>query len=184
MLAQTVSILSHRLTARIAVAGLIMLGFGACAQEDPAPPVDAPAFSEIALDDTAASDPPGAALPLSIGGRVDSDAGDERTTAINCAAALGLTAQRLAGVTDNASSNEIALIGRAEDFFIARAGMAGNAGAGAGGGAGEPAMGSIEAAVARRREEKSAEITQQAQLAIACLRRFGDSVDPQTGLVL
>lgn len=123
-----------------------------------------------------AADPAGAALPLSIGGRVDAETGDAMEGAVNCAAALGLTAERLASMSDNPLSNEIALIGRAQDFFTDQASDAAAQS--------ETAIGSVEAAIARRRDEKSAEITQQAQLAIACLRRFGDSVDPLTGEAL
>ncbi|MDJ0978425.1 MAG: hypothetical protein QNI87_07800 [Erythrobacter sp.] len=118
-------------------------------------------------------DPPGAALPLSIGGRVEADADGGFDAAINCAAALNITARRLASVTDNPLSEEIALIVKAQRYFTAEASEAAAAD--------DSLVGSVEAVIASRREAKSAEITQQAQLAIACLRRFGDSVDPLTG---
>lgn len=150
---------------------IAILALCACSQE----PAGDPAAT-LALEPATQPDPEGAALPLSIGGRVEAEEGDDRSAAVNCAAALGITAQRLATVTTNPLSNEIALINRAQDFFIKRAGEADANGDGS--------AGSVEAAVARRQEEKAAEVTQQAQLAIACLRRFGENVDPQTGEVL
>ncbi|MEM7689159.1 MAG: hypothetical protein AAF291_09065 [Pseudomonadota bacterium] len=150
---------------------MTVCALGACSPEPAGDPV-----TSLALESAEANDPEGAALPLSIGGRVEAEEGDDRSAAVNCAAALGITAQRLATVTSNPLSNEIALINRAQDFFIARAGEVAASGDGP--------IGSVEAAVARRQQEKAAEVTQQAQLAIACLRRFGQSVDPQTGEVL
>ena len=123
--------------------------------------------------DTAARDPEGAALPLSIGGRVEAEGDDAMMVAVNCAAALDLTAERLASMTTNPLSNEIAMIGRAESFFIARAERAASADT--------ANTTSAAAAIGRRRSEKADEVTEQAQLAIACLRRFGESVEAQTG---
>lgn len=126
---------------------------------------------EVVPDQTAGADPQGAALPLSIGGRVD--AGDEETpdVAINCAAALAITAERLASMSDNPQSAEIALIGKAEDYFTAEASKAAALD--------DTAVGSVEATIGRRRVEKASETTEQAQLAIACLRRYGGEVSGQ-----
>ena len=113
--------------------------------------------------DVQSADPAGAALPLSIGGQVAAEGEDDSVVAINCSAALGLTAERLASMTNDPRSAEIALIRRAERYFAKQAG------------------GSVEAAIAQRRSEKSDQATEQAQLAIACLRRFGDEVSVQSG---
>ena len=115
--------------------------------------------------------PPGAALPLSIGGRLESESDDPSDTAIHCAAALNLTARQLANLTDQEASREISLIQRAEAHFIKRAEQIARDDRGA--------VGSVEAAVTRRVEEKSAQVSQQGQLAIACLRRFGESANPR-----
>jgi len=142
-----------------AIGTVAFLALAACSK----PPVtDASGWPP--RDDQASNDPPGAALPLSIGGQIKAEGGGALSTAVHCAAALGLTAQRLSSVTDNPLSAEIALMGRAEEFFIARANEA------------ALQTRSVSDAVARRREEKASEITEQAQLAIACLRRFGASV--------
>ena len=160
--------MSQRALATLGALGTMVLA--SCAQEAPS----GDAATSVALINEVSTDPEGAALPLSIGGRVEAEAGDAFSTAVNCAAALSITADRLATVTENPLSNEIALINRAEGFFVDEAEEAAAEG--------EGAAGSVEANVARRREEKASEITTQAQLAIACLRRFGDSLDPLTGL--
>jgi len=146
-----------------ALGSAAFLAFAACSQ---APVADASSWP--LRDDQASNDPAGAALPLSIGGQIQAEGDDALSTAVHCAAALGLTARRLSSVTDNPLSAEIALIGRAEKFFVARANEA------------SLETSSVADAVARRREEKASEITEQAQLAIACLRRFGDSAADQT----
>jgi len=119
------------------------------------------------------ADPPGAALPLSIGGQAAAEGEGLFDISVNCAAALDLTAERLAQMSSNPRSREIALLGRAEDHFEARADDAKAADS--------EIAGSTEAAIARRRNEKADETTEQAQLAIACLRRFGDDVGASTG---
>lgn len=120
-------------------------------------------------DGSDVADPPGAAAPLSIGGRMG-DAGDgPYETSINCAVALNITAERLMQMSSSASSNEVKLIARAEEHFKARAEQAQTD---------DPEItGSTAAAIARQRSEKSDAASEQAQLAIACLRRFGDEID-------
>lgn len=123
---------------------------------------------EIEDPGTTTLDPPGAALPLSIGGRAEAAGDDTYTISVNCAAALSLTAERLAQMANDPRSDEIALIGRAEKHFESQAETA-QAEV-------DDAVTSVTAAIARQRQEKSAEITEQAQLAIACLRRFADDI--------
>lgn len=108
---------------------------------------------------------------MSIGGRVESSEGDQLSYAIDCAAALRLTAQRLDTGAARSFGTEIAVITRAEEFFLHRAAQA------------EPDTTDalVSAAVARRHAEKRAEVGQQAQLAIACLRRFGEAVQARSG---
>ena len=129
--------------------------------------------SETADQTAATDDPPGAALPLSIGGAVVEEGEDAMGAAVNCAAALGLTAERLASMTDNPRSTEIGLIRQAEEYFATAAEDAE--------GAGDVEIGSAEAAIARRRGEKADEATEQAQIAIACLRRYGSEPEAQSG---
>lgn len=122
------------------------------------------------------NDPPGAALPLSIGGQAAEEGDGLFEIAVNCAAALDQTAERLAQMSSNPQSREIALLGRAEDHFEARAEGARSS---------DPEIvGSTAAAIARRRNEKADDTTEQAQLAIACLRRFGNDVSATTGAEL
>ncbi|KPP95489.1 hypothetical protein [Erythrobacter sp. HL-111] len=111
------------------------------------------------------ADPPGAALPLSIGNAAPEQGDDAFAAAVNCAAALDLTAERLAQMSAGGASREIDLIGRASDFFTAEAERAG---------ANE--VTSPAAAIARRKRDKAGETTEQAQLAIVCLRRFGEEL--------
>ena len=125
------------------------------------------------VEAAAPDNPPGAALPLSLGGRAEAGGDDPFTVAVNCAAALSLTAERLAQMANDPASQEIALLGRAQRHFQSRAENARESS--------EAGTGSVAAAVGRRREEKAQETTQQAQLAIACLRRFGDDVSASTG---
>lgn len=98
--------------------------------------------------------------------------GDEFSNSIQCAAALGLTAQALAAMSDSDSSPHVAQIRLAEKHFLQRALKAPG-----------PAQGdsaSVDSAVARERVAKADEVAGQAQLAIACLRRFGGSFDLAT----
>jgi hypothetical protein len=124
--------------------------------------------------DNAAEDPPGAALPLSIGGRTETAGDDPFAVAVNCAAALDQTAERLAQMANNPRSEEIALLGRAAKHFEANANKEAMSGA-------DQTDSSPAAAIARRRQEKTGEMAEQAQLAIACLRRFGDDIGAATG---
>ncbi|MEM9500335.1 MAG: hypothetical protein AAF941_00685 [Pseudomonadota bacterium] len=137
---------------------LALLTTVACSSADEATTADAPENE----------DPPGAALPLSIGGRAAAEGESVFEISVNCAAALDLTAERLAQMVTNSASDEIALLGRAKNHFEARAEDAG---------ASDPEIiTSPAAAIARRRNEKIDETSEQAQLAIACLRQFGDEV--------
>lgn len=124
-------------------------------------------------DTGASDDPPGAALPLSIGGRAEAAGDTEFDLAVNCAAALSLTAERLAQMANNPVSDEIALLGRAQRHFETQAGSAQTAS--------DDIVGSATAAIARRRQEEASQSSAQAQLAIACLRRFGDDIGAATG---
>lgn len=142
---------------------IVLFGVAACSSGGSS--TEAPTAAE--------SDPPGAALPLSIGGQAAAEGEGLFEIAVNCAAALDLTAERLAQMSSNPRSREIALLGRAEDHFEARAEDARAEDS--------DVVGSTEAAIARRRNEKVEETTEQAQLAIACLRRFGDDVSASTG---
>jgi hypothetical protein len=111
------------------------------------------------------ADPPGAALPLSIGDPGENASEDALTAAINCAAALELTSERLAQMASGGASQEIALITRAGDYFTAEAAREG-----------QNRVSSAEAMIGRRKQEKASETTGQAQLAIACLRRYGEAI--------
>ena len=111
-------------------------------------------------------DPAGAALPLSIGGRVADEEGGPYESAVNCAAALDITGESLMQRTNNTSSAEIQLLKRAEAHFKARAEQTRAA----------DGESTSTVAIARRRSEKANDTSQQAQLAIACLRRFGDEI--------
>jgi len=120
---------------------------------------------ETAEDTATPSAPPGAALPLSIGNAASEEGEDALAAAVNCAAALELTSERLAQMSTGGVSREIDLIGRAKDYFANQAETAAS-----------DTASSPAAAIARRKREKAGETTQQAQLAIACLRRFGDEL--------
>lgn len=113
-----------------------------------------------------AKDPPGAALALSIGGRAAAEGEGIYDTSVNCAVALSITNERLAQIANNPDSPEVALLRRAERHFVTRAREAQASE--------EEAVATPEAAIAQRRMEKASATQEQAQLAIACLRRFGD----------
>ncbi|MDJ0643317.1 MAG: hypothetical protein QNJ15_10895 [Erythrobacter sp.] len=155
--------LANRALLSLAV-GAIAVGLSGCSGGD-----DARA-SESSI---AADDPPGAALPLSIGGQAAEEGDGQFQIAVNCAAALDQTAERLAQMSSNPQSREIALLERAEDHFEVRAEEARSNDS--------EIVGSTAAAIARRRNEKADATTEQAQLAIACLRRFGNDVGSATG---
>lgn len=145
---------------RARFAGLVILAgvLGACSSGD------APGVDEASPSD----DPPGAALPLSIGGRAAAVGEGLFETSVNCAAALDITAERLAQMADNANTREMRLLSRAEEHFTQRADEAQQED--------DTIIASAPAAIARRRSEKAGDTREQAQLAIACLRRFGDDV--------
>jgi len=112
--------------------------------------------------------PPGAALPLSIGSAAQEEGDDPFANAVNCAASLDLTAERLAQMSSGPVSREINLMEQAESWFEGRAQDASDAASNS--------VSSAQAAIARRRREKVDDRTGQAQLAIACLRRYGEEV--------
>jgi len=111
-----------------------------------------------AFADQAESDPPGAALPLSIGGRLESEgdnaASTAASTAANCVVALKITANRVTQINGDRTAAEVALMNRAKDYFASQAGVA--------------APSDIASSIDRK------DVAGQAQLAIACLRRFAN----------
>jgi hypothetical protein len=115
-----------------------------------------------------AKDPPGAALALSIGGQAAREGEGLYDTSVNCAIALAITKERLAQTADNPASREVALLKRAEQHFTARAREAFETE--------DKALTAPAAAIAERRAQKADAVQEQAQLAIACLRRYGDDV--------
>jgi hypothetical protein len=148
--------------AALPVRSLVILALGAALT------ACSPAESTADAEASAKQDPPGAALPLSIGGRAAAEGAGLYETAINCAAAIEITSERLAQMASNPNSNEINLLDRAKDHFEEQAGKAQADNS--------EIAGSPAAAIARRRTEKADATKEQAQLAIACLRRFGDDV--------
>jgi hypothetical protein len=150
------------------LSALGLFSLAACAdippQQDLAP---------AAMVPVAADNPPGAARPLSIGGRVALEEGDARTRAVHCAAALNLTAQQLTAASADRFTAAVAILGKAEAFFLEAAGEAAAEGTNS--------RASIAALARRRREEKSSEVREQAQLAIACMRRVSDRLDQEAG---
>lgn len=117
------------------------------------------AGASAAFADQGRSDPPGAALPLSIGGRLDDEEGNAASTAANCAVALNVTANRVAQISGDRTAAEVALINQAENYFASQAGVV------------VPSLGDSRA-VTTSIDRK--DIAEQAQLAIACLRRFAN----------
>ena len=130
------------------------------------PACSAQEAADASGDDAGISaDPPGAAVPLSIGNGAPDETGDAFAAAVNCAAALDLTAERLAQMTTGVASREIELMERAGDFFIAEAERLG-----------ADKVTTPAASLARRKQDEAGATRQQAQLAIACLRRYGEEV--------
>lgn len=74
------------------------------------------AFPERRFDD-----PPGAALPLSIGGQFVVEQSDPLGSAIHCAAALSLTAKRLTAMRDPAIRAQFAIFESAKVHFVNQA---------------------------------------------------------------
>lgn len=107
--------------------------------------------------------PAGSADALSIGGAISEGDESDYTVAVNCSAALRLTAQTLRTMASSDSSEQVQLIERAADIYERRAEAAGET---------AEATGSTGAAIERRITEKADESGSQAQLAIACLREF------------
>ena len=107
--------------------------------------------------------PAGAADALSIGGAITNGDESDYTVAVNCSAALRLTAQTLRTMASSDSSEQVQVIERAADIYERRAEAADDSDGGAG---------STGAAIERRITENASESGRQAQLAIACLREF------------
>lgn len=118
-------------------------------------------------DREAVSDPPGAATALSLGGRVSSEGDSEFDIAVNCAAALRITSTTLGQMTSGPASQEVRMINRTATMFEATAEEQR---------AGEAPGASTQAVIERRIAEKSENAGEQAQLAIACLRRMEDAL--------
>ncbi|MEL7518286.1 MAG: hypothetical protein AAFN48_04965 [Pseudomonadota bacterium] len=112
------------------------------------------AGESAAFADRAESDPPGAALPLSIGGRLKSEGDNAASTAANCAVALRITANRVTQINGDRTAAEVALMNRAKDYFASQTGVA--------------APSALASSIDRK------DVAGQAQLAIACLRRFAN----------
>jgi hypothetical protein len=107
--------------------------------------------------------PPGSADALSIGGAISEGDESDFSVAVNCSAALRLTAQTLRTMASSNSSEQIQLIERAADIYERRAEAAGDT---------DAASGSIGSMIEQQMTEKASESGSQAQLAIACLREF------------
>jgi len=105
--------------------------------------------------DNGPTDPPGVAQALSLAGQFEEQDMSDYDRAVACAAALRITAKALAPMTSGSNSREVRLINSAADQFANRARTAGE---------GESVAADIDAKV----EEKAADRTGQAQLAITC----------------
>lgn len=105
-------------------------------------------------------DPPSVARALSIGGRLD-ETGDDAVRAVECAAALRLTAQRVGSVAANTGPQGQNLAVWAADLFRDRAVRASGA---------DGSRAATERQIARQMVEKRDDARGQAQLSIACLR--------------
>ncbi len=103
------------------------------------------------------SDPPGVAQALSLAGKFDDQDMSAYDRAIACAAALRITARALAPMTSGENSREVRLINTASDQFASRARNLDE-------GTGQD----VAVDIAARAEEKAADRTGQAQLAITC----------------
>ena len=127
--------------AAAALGPLAVIALAACSAETGS------ATALVAIDATERpDDPPGSALPLSIGGRVLVEDDDEFSAAIRCAAALDLTAQALAVMSGKASGPEVAQIRRAEEYSLKRAVEQ----------SAPDSAATVDAAVARQRAEEQA----------------------------
>ncbi len=105
------------------------------------------------------TDPPGLAQALSLGAQAADEGTSSYDGAINCAAALQVTAETLAPMTSGANSREVRMVKSAARQFLNRAATQPDANE-------RQAM----ADVARRVREKRDDASGQAQLSIACLR--------------
>ncbi|MEM6584608.1 MAG: hypothetical protein AAF692_02530 [Pseudomonadota bacterium] len=143
---------------------LIVVGLAGCA--------DLPSGSvadRLAPSGGALVDPPGAALPLSIGGRIEPREGDLQAVAIPCVAALDMTAKRLAAMADTSSGPALAVFQDAQAYYLDQASRL----------SGKSILGpeAVSARVRQYQDEKAGEVRQQAQFAITCLRRYGESLE-------
>ena len=140
-----------RLATKITFAALCSLLITACGQQ-----ADRDETQQSAAQN---SYPEGAARALSIGGDVASEGDDEFDIAVNCATALRITAETVGRMTGSDDTPEIRAIERGADTFESRADAA------------FPER-DVESAIAARTAEKATDSGQQAQLAIACVRRL------------
>ena len=144
------------------LAVLATMGLAGCAD---VPRGSAP--DRLTPSDVALTDPPGAALPLSIGGVVEPGLADREGVAIPCAAALDMTAKRLTAMADASSGGALAVFQDAQTYYLNEAGSL----------SGESGLGpeALSARVRHYQEEKADQVGEQAQFAITCLRRYGES---------
>jgi hypothetical protein len=106
------------------------------------------------------SDPPRVAAALSVGGRLSQDTLGSYESAVNCATALRITADRLAPIATRGSAQGVDLARRAADYYRDRAVAV----------EGRATPSSVQSAIAQRVREKRDEAGSQARLSIACLR--------------
>lgn len=100
---------------------------------------------------------------LSLGGHLIGNDETAYELSLGCATSLRVTAQAMQALAGQANSAEIALIGRAADVYEDRA-VASSEG---------PSERQIRAQVARDAQSLKDERSEQAQLAIVCLRSLG-----------
>lgn len=111
------------------------------------------------VQDQPIATPPGVAEALSLGAQASDEGTSPYGGAVNCAAALEVTAETLAPMTSGANSREVRMVKSAARQFRNRA-------------ATQPGASEqqVAADVARRLKEKRDDASGQAQLSIACLR--------------
>ena len=101
------------------------------------------------------------AAALTVGGRLDAEAATSYESAVDCAGALTMVADRLVAVVSEADAQQVTFARRAADIYLNRAVAAG-----------DDALDkrAVTAEMNRRIKEKQSQIGSQSQLAIACLR--------------
>lgn len=119
-----------------------------------------PSSDDIALRPQG-SDPAQVAAALSVGGRLPRETIGTYESAIDCAAALRITADRLAPIATGASAQGVELARKAADYYRDRA---------LGLDASKATPSSVQSAIAQRVHDKRGDAGAQAQLSIACLR--------------